>query len=200
LTHLETFQTPGGHGINCKSPLTKLALLELRRQWPMPVAFADLLAHCKAAAARAGHKIEEANVEEFFASEILACMAAGVAEWRLTPVPFTTVVGAAPATSPLARYQASQGYSVTNLRGENVTLDEIHRQTLKQLDGSRDLKSLSESLLASVKQGTLVLHRDNDKTPVTDENEMRKLLGPALEKVLANLARQALLTRADTAS
>jgi methyltransferase-like protein/2-polyprenyl-3-methyl-5-hydroxy-6-metoxy-1,4-benzoquinol methylase len=196
-THTETFQTPGGHGISCKSPLTKLALLELRRQWPMPVAFADLLAHCKAAAARAGHPVEEANVEEFFAGEILSCMAVGVAEWRLTPVPFTTVVGATPATSPLARYQAGQGYSVTNLRGENVTLDEIHRQALKQLDGSRDLKSLSEALLASVRQGTLVLQRESDKSPVTDEKEMRQLLGPALEKVLVNLAKKALLLRQD---
>jgi hypothetical protein len=31
---------------------------------------------------------------------------------------------------------------------------------------------------------------------VTDEAEMRRLLGPALEKVLGNLAKRALLARA----
>ena len=47
-----------------------------------------------------------------------------------------------------------------------------------------------------MKEGTLVLYRDGDKTPVTDEKEMRKLLGPALDKVLQNLAHKALLVRA----
>ena len=198
-THAVTFETPNGHGIHCKFPLTKIALRELRRQWPMPVAFADLFAHSKAEAAKAGYPAEEATAEDFLGGEMLACMAAGVVEWRLTPVPFTIVIGKTPATSPLARLQASQGYSVTNLRGENITLDEIHRQTLKQLDGSRDLAKLADVLMASLKKGELVLHRDNDQTPVTDEREMRKLLGPALEKVLANLASKALVARPDTA-
>jgi methyltransferase-like protein len=85
---------------------------------------------------------------------------------------------------------------VTNLRGETITLDEIHRQTLRQLDGQRDIARLTDILLASVKDGALVLHREGDKTPVTEEREMRKLLGPALDKVLQNLARKALLLRA----
>ena len=69
---------------------------------------------------------------------------------------------------------------------------------MKQLDGSRDIARLTDALMAAVKAGALVLHRDDDKTPVTEEKEMRKLLGPALEKVLINLARKALLTRTDT--
>jgi methyltransferase-like protein/protein-L-isoaspartate O-methyltransferase len=198
-TQAVTFETPAGNGINCKHPLTKLAMLELRRQWPMPVTFADLYNHAKAEAEKAGHPVKEANPEEFFAAEMLACMAAGVLEWRLTPVPFTTVVGKTPATSALARMQAGAGYDITNLRGETVKLDEIHRQTLKQLDGSSDMKALTDVLLASVKRGELVLHRDRDKSPVTEEKEMRELLRPALEKVLANLARRALLLRYEAA-
>lgn len=198
-SHTATFQTPSGHGVNCKSPLTKLALRELQRQWPEPLAFADLVARSKSEAAKEGHPADEASVEDFLAGEMLACMAVGVVEWQLTPVPFTTAVGKTPATSPLARLQASGGYDITNFRGETVKLDEIHRQTLKQLDGSLDMAALTDALLAAVKRGELVLHRDNDKTPVTDEKEMRRLLGPALEKVLANLAGKALLARADTA-
>jgi hypothetical protein len=48
-----------------------------------------------------------------------------------------------------------------------------------------------------VRRGELALQRDSDKQPVTDEAEMRKLLGPALNKVLENLARKALLLRAE---
>jgi len=187
------FQTPAGNKITCRSPLTKSALRILQHEWPMPVPFAELLARSKSEAAGAGQPVDDATAGEFLAGEMLTGMAAGVVEWRLTPVPFATVVGSMPATSPLARLQATQGYKVTNLRGELVTLDEIHRQTLKQLDGTRDVAKLIDGLMTPLRQGDLVLHRDSDKSVVTDEVEMRRLLGPALEKVLANLARRALL-------
>ena len=151
----------------------------------MPVGFKDLLGYCKT---------DEAGAE-FLAGEMLTCMAAGVVEWRLTPVLFTTAVDSTPRTTPFARLQAERGYKVTNMRGETVTLDEMHRQTLKQLDGKHDLGKLTESLMTALKRGELVLQRDSDKAPVTDEGEMRRLLGPALEKVLANLAKKALLAR-----
>ena len=192
-----SFESAGGYKISCKAPLTKIALRTLQREWPMPVAFPELLARCKAEAAAAGYPADEAGAEDFLAGEMLTGMAAGVLEWRLTPVAFTTVVADQPATTALARLQAAQGYKVTNLRGELVTLDEMHRQTLKQLDGSRGLAQLTEALMAPVRRGELVLQRDSDKQPVTDEAEIRKLLGPALEKVLQNLARKALLKRPD---
>ena len=46
-------------------------------------------------------------------------------------------------------------------------------------------------------EGGHQLRRDGDNAPVTDPEEMRSLLGPALEKVLQNLARMALLVRQD---
>jgi methyltransferase-like protein len=183
-----SFKTPSGQSISCKSPLTKAALRQLRRQWPMPVSFSDLYRQC-------GNG--EADGEEFLAGELLTCMAAGVVEWRLTPVPFTTVVDSTPGATPLARLQAERGYKVTNLRGETVVLDEIHRQTLRQLDGKRDLAKLTDALMTVLKSGELVLQRDSDKASVTNEREMRELLGPALEKVLGNLAKKALLARGD---
>jgi methyltransferase-like protein/protein-L-isoaspartate O-methyltransferase len=190
-----SFKTPGGHKIKCRSPLTKIGLRTLLREWPASVGFGDLLARSKREAAAAGHAADDASAEEFLAGEMLTGMAAGVVEWRLAPPPFTTVVGNAPVASAFARLQAETGYKVTNLRGESITLDEIHRQTLRQLDGSRDATRIADSLLAAVKKGALVLQREADKTAVTDEKEMRALLGPALEKVLANLARKALLVR-----
>jgi methyltransferase-like protein len=183
----QSFRTGAGHSITCRSPLTKSALRALHQSWPMPLAFRELFR-------QAGGGDEKA--EEFLAGEMLTCMAAGVVEWRLTPVAFTTTVEARPAATPLARLQAERGYKVTNMRGENVTLDELHRQTLKYLDGKRELAALTEALLGALKRGELVLQRDSDKSAVTDEAEMRRLLGPALEKVLGNLAKRALLARA----
>ena len=180
------FKTPAGQSISCKSPLTKAALVHLGEQWPMPVVFADLFHAC-------GNG--EASEEEFLAGEMLICMAAGVVEWRLSPVPFTVTVARFPATSRLARLQAERGYKITNLRSEVITLDEIHRQTLRHLDGRHDIAALTDALMALVLSGVLVLHRDDDNEPVDDKKEMRRLLGPALAKVLANLAKRALLAR-----
>ena len=184
---MQTFKTGAGYSVNCRSPITQAALRELHAQWPMPVAFKDLVERCKVDAAGA----------EFLAGEILTCMAAGVVEWRLTPARFTTHIGKTPATTALARLEAQRGYRITNLRGESIVLDELHRQTLRQLDGKRDLAQITEALLASLQKGELVLQRDSDKSAVTATAEMRTLLGPALEKVLANLAKKALLARVD---
>lgn len=188
----QAFKTAAGPSVNCRSPVTKLALKALYDSWPLPLPFAELAAHCRAAAGA-----EADNVEDFLAGEMLTCMAAGVVEWRLTPVPYTVDVPSRPRATPLARLEARRGYKVTNLRGESVVLDELHRQTLRQLDGSRDPGALSEALLGALRRGELVLQRDSDKSAVTDEAEMRRLLGPALEKVLGNLAKKALIARAD---
>jgi hypothetical protein len=55
---------------------------------------------------------------------------------------------------------------------------------------------VAESLMVMFKRGELVLQRDGDKAQIRDEAEMRRLLGPALDKTLQNLARRALLARA----
>ena len=191
--HSVTFQTSVGYKLTCRSPATKIALGILQSEWPLPVSFAALLVQTKAEAARKGFPTDEATVEDFVAGEMLTGMAAGVIEWRVTPVLFTTDVSKAPLTTPLARLQAARGYKVTNLRGENVTLDEIHRQTLAQLDGSHDIAQITDALIASLRRGEMVLHRDNDQSVITDEAEMRGILRSALNKVLQNLARKALL-------
>lgn len=185
-----TYQTPSGNKLNCKAPLTKLAMQALQRAWPMPIAFAELFAQSRDEAAAAGHPANE-NAEDFLAGELLIAMGAGVVEWHVSPASFTTSIGDRPATTPLARLQADQGYRATNLRGEMITLDEIHRQTLRHLNGHADLSNLTERLIGYLQEGRMVLHRDGDKTTITEEKEMRAVLGSALDKVLTNLARQA---------
>jgi methyltransferase-like protein len=189
-----TYLAPGGGKLTCRAPLTKLALNALKRAWPMPMTFAGLLAECRAEAGQKGYPMEGAAAAESLASDILTGIGAGVIEWRVTPVAYTTTVGDKPSASALARMQAMQGYRAANLRGELITLDEIHRQTLKHLDGSRNLAGLSEILIQALKAGEFLLHPENEKTVITDEAEMRRLLGSALGKVLENLARQAFLS------
>ncbi len=188
------FLAPGGGKLTCRAPLTKAALIVLKRAWPMPMAFRDLLAQSRAEAAQEGYPVEDAAAAEALSADLLTGIGAGVIEWRVTPVAYTTTVGDKPYASALARMQAMQGYRAANLRGEFITLDEIHRQTLKHLDGRRSLSDLTEILIQALKAGEFLLHAEKEKTVITDEAEMRKLLGSALGKVLENLARQAFLS------
>lgn len=182
----QTFRTPGGRGITCRSAITKHALSTLQKRWPSSLAFRDLYSLC----AESG-----AADENFVANEMLACMAAGVVEWRVSPDPFASAVTSKPAATPSARLQAAQGTRVTNLRGETVKLDELHCSVLRHLDGRNELPQLAETVLKFLIDGGHRLRRESDNTFVTDPAEMRALLNPALEKVLLNLAAKALLLR-----
>ena len=189
------FKAPGA-GLNCRSPLTKAALVELAREWPLPIRFDELFDRAMASAAAKNFPMEVAGARAFFAGEMLSGMAAGIVEWQLSPVNFTTTIGERPLASRLARHQAVASGSVANLRGEPVNLDEIHRHILRKLDGETDRGQIVEYLLSQLQSGALVLRREGDDAPVTDEVEQRELLITALEKALENLARLALLAPA----
>ena len=188
-----TYQGMGGGLLTCRSPLTKLAMRVLRREWPAPVAFASLLAECRSTAAQEGFPTEEAGAANALSGDMLTAIGAGIVEWRVSPVAYTTRIGEKPATSAWARLQASRGYKAANLRGEMITLDEIHRQTLRHLNGERSLAQLIDILVGAPKAGEFVLHPENDKSVITEEKAMRNLLESALGKVLENLARQSFL-------
>ncbi|HEX7953834.1 MAG TPA: class I SAM-dependent methyltransferase [Burkholderiales bacterium] len=188
-----TYDATGGGKITCRAPLTKLALQVLRRAWPMPMTFTELLAQSRAEATRRGHPVDEASAVAALSADLLTGIGAGVIEWRVSPVAFTTAIPDKPCTSAWARLQAGQGYKATNLRGEIITLDEIHRQTLRHLDGTRRQSDLTSLLVQAVQAGEFVLRPENEKTVVSDEAQMRQLLDSALGKVLENLARQAFI-------
>jgi len=185
------FHAPSG-GLNCRSPLTKAAFVELAEVWPMPVPFDELFRRAKTRAAEEGHPMADAS-RDFFAVEILTGLAAGAIEWRVSPVRYTTRLEWMPRTSNLARHQAKIGRAVSNMRGEPLNLDETHQLVLRHLDGRTDRTHLIEHLVEYLKSGKHTLRRDGSELAVTNEDEMRHLLEPAVEKVLENFAKLALI-------
>jgi len=181
----QTFRTPGGRGITCRSAATKQVLQTLRDRWPASVPFAEL----------ARSLPEHDCNDEFLANEMLACMAAGVVEWRVSPDPFTTDVGERPRSSASARRQAAVGNRVTNLRGETITLDDLHRIALQHLDGEQETSRLAGTIARHIDEAGHQLRRDSDNGIVDDPDEKQDLLKTSLDKILQNLARKALLLR-----
>ena len=102
--------------------------------------------------------------------------AVGIVELHAAPSPYTVEVGQQPEASKVARLQAARGPQVTNLRHENVTLTEEARQLLTLLDGTR-----THDALVSIVSSREAPARAQDR----------------LRTALAQLARQALLMRAE---
>ena len=63
-------------------------------------------------------------------------------EFQLSPRGFYPAVSDFPKASPLARWQASCGFRVTNQRHENVLLGFAEKALMERLDGSQSRRDL----------------------------------------------------------
>jgi SAM-dependent methyltransferase len=128
---------------------------------PLPVTFEDLVPYAGAAA----------DLREI----LFGLLAAGCADLHVYDFPCADSPGDRPLASRLARYQAERGSLVTNLCHMPVQLDEVSRQLLLLLDGTRTVSSLARKLAALPGAG--------------DTAQIRR----ALPESLAWLAKMALL-------
>jgi methyltransferase-like protein len=107
------------------------------------------------------------------------------------PPNFTLEVHDRPVASPLARLQAQAAPRVTNLRHDVLTLDEVSRQLVAHLDGSRDRGALREVLTGLVAEGDLAVEEAGQS--VREPVRVREFADKTVDRHLPDLARQALL-------
>ncbi|MEP7328360.1 MAG: class I SAM-dependent methyltransferase [Betaproteobacteria bacterium] len=190
----QEFKTPRGSGVVSHEPIVKSALSVLAECWPQAMTFAELRTAARIRlisvlpVGTAGSGDRDA---ELLGAELLNCVAGSIVELHAQPARLSIEISARPRVSVLARYQASKGMLVTNLRHEPTALDEFNRQLLPYLDGKHDHASLLELLAQLVGAGTLTI-RQHDK-PVTDAAEVRTILIGVLPQTLQRLARSAML-------
>jgi hypothetical protein len=142
----------------------RAVLDRLANIWPAQVPWASLV--------RAG--------DEDLASDLDCAYRLKLVEFRTHEPHFVATLSERPIASPLARYQAGLGPTVTNLRHEGGQLNEFSRLVLRQLDGRRDRAAIIEVLRQSQKEGQ----------PAPGDEDPGRMLDRCLEK----LARFALLT------
>ncbi len=99
-----------------------------------------------------------------------------------------------PTASPIARYQAQHGKSLTNLRHEHIEIDAnaLHLRLLPYLDGTRDRAALLEIMLNWAESGKISI-RDDDGSLLADRGKIRGVLDLNLDAVLYWMARHGLL-------
>jgi methyltransferase-like protein len=94
-------------------------------------------------------------------------------------------------TTPVARWQACQGWQVTSGRHESLTFDEPARDILQHLDGRHDRAALLKVFVDAVDRGSMAILVDG--VPATRGNDVLGVLERRLDKCLASLAINALL-------
>ena len=128
------FRDAEGRVMEVRDVLARAALLELQAVWPGSMAFEKLL---ERASVRAGVPASPGSAV-ILTNTLLKCYSASRGmEFQLCPRGFYPAVSEFPVASPLARWQASRGFRVTNQRHENVLLGPTEKALLERLDGGR---------------------------------------------------------------
>jgi hypothetical protein len=164
------FESPTGSTLSTDHPLVIDALQRAARAWPAAVWVRDLL----------GPEAGDAE-RTALCDALLRSYAANLVALHVHPPRLTTTPGDAPQTSALARHQAREGDTVTNLRHVSVRVeDDLGRRLLTLLDGTRDRAALAAELRA------FLVERGE---PVPED------LSEGLDRSLQGLARLALIER-----
>jgi methyltransferase-like protein len=180
-----TFRGERDRTFTVNHPPTKAILVALSEAWPRPLDFAGLLARTT--------DLLGAGVEEELAADILFSLyAGGFLDFHLLPPACTERIGERPVASPLARREAALGPYVTNQRRRVLKLDDdLARVVLLHLDGAHDRIALREVLAKEVREGRLGIAKDG--VPVTDPDQLARMLDALVDQTLRKMSGLALL-------
>jgi methyltransferase-like protein len=198
LTSQETDRYRGKNGtvLTVTNPICKAAMLHLGEIWPRAVTLEQLLDAARLRMEPDGSSVLGATLldqqRHAVGDMLLRCLSLDIAEFHVAPPAYQAESGEVPHARELARQQARRSKSVTNLRHEQVVLDdEVSYYVLLNLDGSHDKVALVEMLAQLVANGTLVARRDGEN--LSDSDDLYEYLVDALNRSLTRLARAALL-------
>ena len=190
----ETFRAPSGAELSTVHALTKAALSLLIEQWPQGIQFDNLVAAARTRlSAREGAPAASPTIVDdsnLLGGELLQGLAAGVVDLRVWSPPIVRVAPERPVASPLARLQATQGDTVTNVLHQHVTLDALTRALLPLLDGTRERAALLAALYDLEAQGLL---RPPSTALRPGRAAIEQMLQAGLDERLPQLLKAALL-------
>jgi SAM-dependent methyltransferase len=177
----ETFVSPSGVQLTAESRCVRAALRELGQLWPRSVSVAELLARSLNAQGASAEPARAAE-RQLLLRTLLRAAAVKLIELDVAPPVVALHVSERPLGSPLARLEAEQGLTVTDLWHRRLKLDdEAGRFLLSLLDGTQ-----SHAQLASRMCDFFGQHAEG-AAPTRPQVEAE------LSKVLLGMQRRALL-------
>ena len=135
--------------------------------------------------------MDPVECEESLGEDILHCFAGNVAELHTCQADFVTAVSEKPLASPLAVYQANHGLPIVNQRHESITIDSLSKETLKTMNGNRDVEAVLRRLIEKALATAFIIQKNG--MPVSGEGNITRALEESIGALVQNLADMALL-------
>ena len=187
------FIGPHGGKVATDLPIAKAALSHLAQLHPYPVSFAELIANARQLA-RLPNAENEASDVEALSTILLSIYGTGLLELYPRAPDYVAKAGEYPEASLLVRTQVERATTVTNLRHATIDVeDEVGRQLLRLLDGSRNRSQIVEDLTQAIIAGDFL--RGETGEPIRDRAKVREIMVEGLERNLQRLADVALLVQ-----
>jgi SAM-dependent methyltransferase len=171
---------PSDGSVTLSEPALIAAFRAIGQAWPHAIAFPEL---CKAAAA-------EGRVAALLAHQVFHTYKSGFIELWTRPTDFLAKDLERPCLTPFARLQAKAASAIVTLRHESILLEQAAAGILPLMDGTRDRAQLAREIARLFEQGHFRWTTPEAASSPPDINQM-------LNGVVANLAAQSLLLRAD---
>jgi methyltransferase-like protein/SAM-dependent methyltransferase len=159
-TEPENIELPSGAMIPVRLPMMKAAVTHLAEIWPKAISFTELRKAARARLAPVEGQDDEAIIKSdtvILGNGIRSLYAVGFVELSSVEPATSPEVSEQPAATPLVRYQAQRGPTVTNRRHRTIAINEFDRRVLEQLDGSRTTGDLHKLVSDLIKNGTLTV-------------------------------------------
>lgn len=158
--------------LRTNEPLVKAAFLLLADEWPSAMPFDDLV---RGAWSRLGSTGSSEQASLRLADLLRRAFGAGLVDLRTSSPRLSRVPSDYPTASSLARAQAEDGLSVTNLLHRVVNLDRVKLTTLVACDGelAKDeiVRDVSDQLLSGAESESSPSHREQVEARVADALE-----------------------------
>jgi SAM-dependent methyltransferase len=157
-------------------PASISAFRRIKNAWPHAVAFSELLSS------------SDPSLASTLADQILKAYSVAILELWTRPTDFIDAEAKTPRATALARLQAEAGGPVINLRHESIIADEVVKNILPLLDGTRDRSGVRKELTRLVDSGKV-----NLKSKTGAGQATRTDLYAAVDECLRNFVNSSLL-------
>ena len=190
---VERFRGPKKLTFATDHPASKAAIVHLSEIWPQSIAVEDLLAAAYERLETSAESEDVARDGEVLRTNLLRAFSYSdeMIHLHMYAPNLVSRVSPYPVARPVARWQATQSNTVTNVHHEAVELDAIGQAILPLLDGSHDHAALRDSLHVLIEEGHLVRREeggaDKDAAPIELDVDQE------MTEVLAFLADAGLL-------
>jgi len=181
-----SFRTP--------SPIVKAAFLELVSSWPNALSLDELFERCQRLLRDkvVPGDIQGTEARRGLAIALLQTLLSGTTVAHVHPPRVCTSLGDKPFADAFVREQARHGPKVTNLRHETVTISEVARQMLMELDGDHSIEVLADKLKGRIRRGELAVTSEGERVTSPTPELLDSLVQQGLEQIRESM----LLTQA----